>query len=424
MDVPGRDGARAYLAIAAALDRHLPGTLDLPGTFAALGREPSMSTARPRSPAALVREAGRLLDALPCGFPPERAAWLAGQLRALETTARRMAGQRLGFVEEARLTFDLHVGWGARDDYRAAHRQLDALLPGPGPLAARLLAYREGEQVPAARLGTAVAALSDALRERTAARIGLPPGETVGYRLVGDAPWGALHHYAGAFRSVVTVNVRGGATPAQLARLVAHEVYPGHHAERCRKEAGLVARGWVEHAAVVTGSPQSAIAEGAAEIGLRALVGPGWGRWLQEVLAAVGVECDGALAEEVSSATGRLAPVRLDAALMVHTQAASSADVTAYLRRWALLDGRHAARVLRFVRHPLWRAYTAASVAGPALIGRWWDARPGDDQLRRLLDEPLTPSDLRRELTADRVMQVAEPTTNGNRVATNGRPLC
>lgn len=417
MDTPGGDVARAYLGIAAALDRHLPGTLDLPG---AVGRE----GATPRSPAALVRDAGRLLDALPGGLAPARATFLAGQLRALETTARRIAGQRPGFVDEVRSTFDLHVGWGSHDDYRAAHRRLDALLPGSGPQAPRLRAYRKGEQVPPARLEAAVAALSAALRERTAARIGLPSGETVGYRMVGDAPWGALHHYTGGFRSVVTVNVGGGVTPARLARLLAHEVYPGHHTERCRKQAGLVARGWVEHSAVVTGSPQSAIAEGAAEIGLRALVGPGWGRWMQEVLAAVGVGCDGALAEEVDAATARLAPVRLDAALMVHTLASSSADVTAYLRRWALLDERSAARVLRFLRHPLWRSYTAASVAGPALFGRWWDARPGDDRLRRLLDEPLTPSDLRRELTADRVMQVAEPATSGNRPTTNGRPLC
>jgi hypothetical protein len=44
--------------------------------------------------------------------------------------------------------------------------------------------------------------------------------------------------------------------------------------------------------------------------------------------------------------------------------------------------------------------------------------------LGRLLDEPLTPSDLRGELTAKRVMQVAEPATGGIQAATNGRPLC
>jgi hypothetical protein len=408
------DAARGYLGIAAALDRHLP------GTFATA----VPVIAAPRSAADLVREAGRLIDGLPGDLPDERAAFLAAQLRALEVTARRLAGQRVGFVDEVRATFDLPVGRGAQDDYRAAHRALDALLPGSGSLGPRLGAYREREQVPPGRIGAAVRALSDGLRERTTARIGLPAGEAVGYRMVGDAPWAALHHYTGDLRSVVTLNVADGLTPAQLVRLIAHEVYPGHHTERCRKEVGLVAQGWVEHAAVVTGSPQSAIAEGAAEIGLHAVVGPRWGRWTQEVLSTVGVTFDGELAERVGAATARLAPARLDAALMLHADVTPDTEVAVYLARWALLDSRPAARLLRFLRHPLWRGYTAASVAGPALVRRWWDVRPGQDRLGRLLDEPLTPSDLRGELTAKRVMQVAEPATGGIQAATNGRPLC
>jgi hypothetical protein len=402
------------LGIAAALDRHLP------GTFAAA----VPVTAASRSAAELVREAGRLIDGLPGDLREERAAFLAAQLRALEVTARRLAGQRVGFVDEVRATFDVPVGWGAQDDYRAAHRVLDGLLPGSGSLGPRLGAYREREQVPPGRIGAAVRALSDGLRELTTARIGLPTGEAVGYRMVGDAPWAALHHYGGGLRSVVTLHVADGLTPAQLVRLIAHEVYPGHHTERCRKEAGLVAQGWVEHAAVVTGSPQSAIAEGAAEIGLHAVVGPRWGRWTQEVLSTVGVAFDGELAERVGAATARLAPARLDAALMLYADVTPVTEVTAYLARWALLDSHPAARLLRFLRHPLWRGYTAASVAGPALVRRWWDVRPGQDRLRRLLDEPLTPSDLRQELTAERVMQVAEPATAGIQAATNGRPLC
>ncbi len=407
------DAPRAYLAIGAAIDRHLP------GTFTAPAREPGA----PRSPAALVREAGRLLDVLPDGLEAQRAGFLAAQIRALEATARRLTGQRLGFLDEVRATFDLEIGWGERDDYRAAHRELDTLLPGSGALAPRLAAYRAREQVPPGRLGAAVRALSDALREQTVTRVGLPAGDAVGYRLVGDAPWSALHHYAGGLRSVVTLNVAGGVTAARLARLVAHEAYPGHHTERCRKETGLVARGWVEHSAVATLSPQSAIAEGAAEIGLRAVIG-GWGRWVQEVLATVGVAGDGELAEQVSATVARLAPVRLDAALMLHGRTASVADVEAHLRRWALLDDRRVAHVVAFLRHPLWRAYTATSVAGTALVGRWWDPRTGDEQLRRLLDEPLTPSDLRRELAAERVTRVVELATSGNRATTNGRPLC
>ena len=142
------------------------------------------------------------------------------------------------------------------------------------------------------------------------------------------------------------------------------------------------------------------------------------------MLAAVGVRCDGELAERVDAAVTRLAPTRLDAALMLHGRKAPPADVVAHLRRWALLDAPRAAQVVRFLRHPLWRAYTAASVAGPALVGRWWGLRPGDGRLCRLLDEPLTPTALRRELAAEPVPRLAQPATGGIRATTNGRPLC
>ena len=355
---------------------------------------------------------------------PERAAFLAAQLAAIETTARRLSGQSVAFDDEVRATFDLRIAVGDPEAYRAAHRELDALLPGTGPLAARLAAHRDRERLPQGHLGAAVRALSAALRERTAARIGLPAGESVGYRLVGDTPWAALHQYRGGLRSVVTVNVAGGLRPGQLVRLVAHEAYPGHHTERCRKEVGPVARGWIEHAAVVVGSPQSTVAEGAADLGLRALVGPGWGMWAQDVLAAVGVRCDGELAERVDTAVARLASARLDAALMLHGRKAPPAAVVVHLRRWALLDAPRATRVVRFLRHPLWRAYTAASVAGPALVGRWWRLRPGDGRLCRLLDEPLTPTALRRELAAEPIPRSAQTATGGMRPTTSGRPLC
>lgn len=400
------DAARTYLAIAAALDRHLPGSLT--GVDAA---------STPRStPAALVREAGTLAAALSAlsalsasselsaELPPERAAFLAAQVDALEVTARRLAGQRFDVAEEMSRTYGVRVGPGEPDTYRAAHRELDALLPGSGPLPPRLLAYRDHDPVPPARLGAVVRALSEELRALTAARIGLPDGEQVTYRFVDEAPWGALHRDDGVLRSVVTINAGGSRPtrrrPTQLARLVAHEAYPGHHTERCRKAVGLVARGWVEHAATLTCSPQSTIAEGTAEIGLRALVGPGWGRWTQDVVAEVGVRCDGELAQRIDDALALLAPVRLDAALMLHERPSSpDADgAAAHLRRWALADAPGVAQTFRFLHHPVWRIYVAASVAGPALVGRWWRAQPDDARLRRLLDEPLTPSDLSRAI--------------------------
>ena len=115
---------------------------------------------------------------------------------------------------------------------------------------------------------------------------GLPVQERVDHRYVRGGPWSALHRYLGDFRSLVAVNPDRQVWAGRLPALVAHESYPGHHAEHCRKERELVgARGWAEHGIALRDGPQSLLAEGIAELGLRIAVGSGWGRWTQDVLA-------------------------------------------------------------------------------------------------------------------------------------------
>ncbi len=376
-----------YLSIAADLDRLLPGFLDCYGP----------RDGRGSAPPELVRAAGRLVRVLPDVVEPVRADFLRGQLVACEWAARRLTGQPVPFAVEVRAAFGVRIGLGSEDRYRAAHRELDALLPGPGPLADRVAAHRVREEIPRDRLPDAVRVLSAALRERTLAHVALPEGERVAHRIVGDAPWSALHHYAGGFSSVVTFNAGARLRASQLAQLVAHEIYPGHHTERCRKEMGLVDRQWDEHRAVLANTPQSLVSEGAADLGLHALVGPGWGRWAADVMADAGVRFDGELAERVDAATSVLTRVRQDAALLLHERRKPDDVVLAYLRRWLLVGDPRARAVLRFLRDPLWRAYTTTYVEGPDLLRRWWAGSHSPERLQRVLDEALTPWALEAE---------------------------
>jgi hypothetical protein len=388
-----------YLMLVSLLDRLVPGLADARCADPDIGRRLAAEPV-PR-PSDLVRRAGRLARQLP-DLPLEagRRDFLARQLLALETTARRLTGQSVPFGRELRDCFDVAPRLGSPDDYAAAHADLDTLLAGPGPLASRLAGYRRAQEVPAAGIEAALAALSELLRGRSAALVPLPPGERVVYRVVPDAPWSALHEYRGRYRSRVTVNAGARLRGAQLAQLVAHEAYPGHHVERCRKEAGLVARGWVEHGVQVANSPQSLIAEGAAELGLGAVLGPGWGPVVAEALAGLGLDLDGELVERVDAVTARLVRVRQDAALLLHDRRRPAEDVLAYLCRWLMVDPPRARQMLRFLRHPVWRAYTTTYVEGPALLRPWWALDPGPARLRRLLDEPLTPDAVRAELTS------------------------
>ena len=357
--------AHAYVALSLRLRRLVP-ALVAPvavdaATRRAVANEPTPTAAE------LVRQAGRLADALPdSGLAPDRERFVAGQVAALEWRARRLAGQSVPFRREVRECLGLDVAPGEPDAYRAAHRELAALLPGVGSVAERLAAHRRRDAVPSDRLGPAVRALSAALHDRVARRFGLADGD-VEYRLVDGAPWSALQAYAGGHRSVVRVNAGAALGLGRLPRLVAHEAYPGHHLE-CSRGETAVAAGRVELGVTLLGSPQAVVSEGLAECGLGTAVGPGWGPWAAGVLAAAGVSLDGRLAERLDPVLAVLRRVRVDAALLLHDGGAPTSGRIAaaeeHLQRWLLLDAARARRVVDSLARPLWRTHVVASVGG------------------------------------------------------------
>jgi AcrR family transcriptional regulator len=122
------------------------------------------------------------------------------------------------------------------------------------------------------------------------------------------------------------------------------------------------------------------------------------------VLGDLGLHFDGYLAERVAAAAAPLNRVRQDAAVLLHDRGASIDEVAAFIQRWSLVSADRARQQLRFLTHPLWRAYTTTYVEGFDLLSRWLDARPADqpvaDRFVRLLDEPLTPAAVAGELRA------------------------
>src|SRR5215210_4808971 len=348
---------------------------------------------------ALLRE----LDA--AELPADRADYLRGQLTGLECTARKMSGEPVGFVDEVSSYFQVDVVLGDPASYAAAHAELEALLPGSGTLAERYAAHRRREECPPDRLETAVHALSSALRDRVRGQYGLPEVETVTYEVVTDKPWSGFNYYEGDYRSRVAINADLPHRLSQLPHLVAHEAYPGHHTEHCRKERGLVERAQhLEHTVFLVNTPECLMAEGLADLGVEASIGEGWGAWSAEVLGDLGLHFDGHLAEQVAAAAAPLNRVRQDAAVLLHDRGAGTDEVVAYLERWSLVSAERAAQQIRFLTDPLWRAYISTYVEGFDLLSRWLDARPAEqsvaDRFVRLLDEPLTPRAVAGELQA------------------------
>jgi hypothetical protein len=395
---------REYLLLGLRFDRIEPGYVDAftgnPALRQTVAAEPAPD------PADLAQTAARLLAALPDvphrnGFDAQRAGYVAAHLRALECAGRTFAGENIGFVDEVHAYFDVHIGKGDLDAYRQAHARLDETLGGTGPLVDRMEAHRAGEEIPPDRLAACIDAFSSALRDRVRAEYPLPDTETVDYQVVTDKPWSGFNYYLGDYRSTVAVNADLKQLMSNLPRLVAHESYPGHHTEHCRKEAGLVHRkGQAEQTIFLVNTPQCLMAEGLADLALYAAIGTGWGRWATEIYADLGLRFDGERAEAVSEASAALAVARQDAALMLHDEHRDADEVAEFLRRWLLVNDTRAQQMLRFLSSPLWRAYTSTYVEGYRLLRGWLDDRPADvslvERFGRLLDEPLIPSTMQR----------------------------
>jgi hypothetical protein len=390
---------REYLLLGLRFDRIEQGYVDSFTGDQALRRAVADEPAP--DPAALSRQARHLLAALEeTTLERPRADYLRAHLRALDCAGRKFAGEPVGFVDEVRDYFDVSITKGDPERYREAHAKLDAALGGSGPLGERMQAYRAAEEIPPERLGDCINAFSSALRDRVRAEFPLDARETITYEIVTDKPWSGFNYYEGDYRSTVAVNADLKQQMSNLPRLVAHESYPGHHTEHCRKEAGLVEKqGQLEQTIFLVNTPQCLMAEGLADLALYAVVGPGWGAWAAEIYADLGLTFDGERAEAISEASAQLADVRQDAALMLHDEHRDVDDVAAFLQRWLLVNDARARQALRFLSSPLWRAYTSTYIEGYRLLRGWLDDRPAEvsltAQFTRLLDEPLIPSSLR-----------------------------
>ncbi len=197
-------------------------------------------------PRRLAVDARALRTELPgAGFTEERTRFLDAHLTALECSARKFAGTTSVSSTRSRPTSTSGSSPRTPDTYREAHRRMDAVLPGPGTLAQRMEAHRAADRIPPERL----AECGRRVRQRPAG----PGARRV--HAARDRAWRRGRRR----QAVVRVQLLPRRLPvhgrnhsdldqhmSNLPRLIAHESYPGHHTEHCRKEAGLVGAGQLE----------------------------------------------------------------------------------------------------------------------------------------------------------------------------------
>jgi len=407
--------SRAYIELAFGIERHIEGTVD--AWFSPPGIRTSALAGPVPSAADLLDRAGALLDEVTVAdLDPARSDYLTAQVRALETTCRKLTGEQISYRDEIRLCFDIEPERQPESVYDEAIVALHDALPGEGDVAARMIAWREQFEIPADAARAMIDTIADEIRERTAGFVILPRDEAIEVSMVSDKPWGGYNWYLGDCRSLIEVNTDLPIQANGLLDLICHEGYPGHHTEHAIKELRLYReRGYGEHAIQLINTPECVISEGIATLAQSIIFTPEAASvWRgARLYAPLGLVIDPAQEVQIERAQRQLKSVGGNAALLLHDDGAPEDEVVAYLVRYGLETEARARHRLRFLSDPLWRAYVFTYHVGFDLLGAWIDAAAAADdesggvagtverrQTRfvRLLEEQMTPSAIRSQL--------------------------
>jgi hypothetical protein len=390
---PGSGGGNLverYLLLGLRLGRHVDGLVDAyygPPELAARAEAEGRV-----DPAELAREARALQERLDELDDARRRRWLGAQLDGLETAARKLAGEDVPYREEVLRCYGVAPEPIAEEELREVHRRLDGLLPGDGDLVERYQAWRRAGEMPREAVLRACEAVAAELRRRTAGLFPLPGGEDCAIELVTGEPWAAFNYYLGGLRSRVVLNVDLPTRANTLAELAAHEIYPGHHTEHSRKEAGLVRdRGFLEESLFLVCTPQSLVSEGIASIALD-LLGEAAERACAEILADLGAGYDVERDRTIRDCVRPLGRVYDNVAELLHERGGTADEALEHGLRWSLRPEPDVRKMIDFVTHPTWRAYAVTYSAGERLAGAWVGGEPA--RFERLLSEQLTTADL------------------------------
>jgi hypothetical protein len=348
----------------------------------------------------LLRDAQQLQETLLLQpFEPQRTAYLAKQLCALETVSRRLLGEHFSLQEQARRCYDLNIDWLPESIFEQASTLYDEALPGHGSIASRLQDWQQSLTLPPEKAQVLLSFFQRALTEallRTQALVPLPADTSTEIQVLVDRPARAMARYLGNHRSGVYLNPAVPFPLSDLFYVLCHEGYPGHLAEFVLKDEFLIQRrGYLEERVLLPCSPRYVISEGLALLAHEMIFAPGEAEaWLAEhIYPEAGIRPDHSDLTKIHRAKDLLFGVSCNAAWLLG-EGRPEAEVLDYLMRYALLSEEAARRELASLQQPFEEANIFTYFHGRRLLEPLLQGPQRTARLRQLLTEQTTPSDL------------------------------
>jgi hypothetical protein len=392
--------AEEFVRLALALDEHLPGYVD--------------SYFGPSEWAQEARQAGKLplpdlaqrVDQLATdvshanAWDAQRKDFLTHQISAMQMSLRLLAGEQVSLAEEAQALYDVQPTWKDEAYIIEYQKWLDDILPKGGSLKERLENWKNSLEIPIEKARELLPFISSTLREWTHKKFSLPEDESFVVEFVSNEPWMAYNRYLGEYKSRIEINTDLPMQVNQFVIMIAHEGYPGHHTELSVKEARLIRqRDYQEHVLTLINSPWSVIAEGVATSALETLLTDQELEdfYREEILPrAEMTQLDIKTIMEISRAERKMIYLWGNAAFMLHDQKKSTGEVISYLQKYEMSTEEEANRAIRFMSGPLDRSYIFTYTVGYDLLEELFSIADRDKYFARLLEEPVTPSQIRQ----------------------------
>ena len=394
-----------FVRLALAIDEHLPGYVD-----SYFGPESWKQEAKDAGKVPLedlTRRTALLADGITQAgdLDRQRKDFLSRQVTAMQMSLRLLCGDKVSLAEEVQAVYDVQPAWKDESNFEESHKALDQALPPGGSLRDRLEQWKKSLEISLDQARELLPFVTDTLRERTRKKFALPTDESFEIEFVTDQPWSAYNWYQGEFRSRIEINLDEPLRIIDLPALIAHEAYPGHHTELVSKEQRLVREmNYMEHLLTLINSPSCVIAEGIATSALETLFSDSeledWYR--EELLPRAGLaHIDPSRILEVHRAAEKGNGLWGNAVFMLHDQKKPTEEIKAYLIKYGLHTEKEADQAIRFISAPLGGSYTFTYHVGYILLEELFSHVDRDTYFARLLQEPVTPSQVRHWIDSE-----------------------
>jgi hypothetical protein len=338
--------------------------------------------------------------------PGPRRRYLTTQLQSLIARVELLEGARLTFDEESQALYDAVAPTNSDEHFQRLLEELTPLLPGDGTLAERYELFRQDFLIPQNKLASVFEAAITECRERSLRHLELPSDESFEVEYVTDKSWSAYNWYQGGFHSLIQVNTDLPIYIDRAVDLACHEGYPGHHVYNVLLEKHLVRdRGWVEFSVYPLFSPQSLIAEGTANYGIRVAFPRDDRVTFERDILFPKAGLDPTKAEHyyrVLEQVKKLKYAGNEAARGYLNGEIDASAAAAQLVRYTLITQSRAEQAVGF--YDQYRSYVINYNLGEDLVRQYIERQVGAEgdrrrtweEFGRLLSSPSLPSDLRR----------------------------